>query len=276
MRLQDGLLIAPLLARQKWLRHAFGTRLAAGDPAMAGLPTASLQQIHSDIVHVVAGKVPAGCSTGDAIVTATPGVALAVETADCVPLLLADPENCVVAAVHAGWRGTLRRIAEKTVGVMRREFGADPAKLLAALGPAIHVCCYEVGQEVIEEYRSQFRYADRLFQGLEEENPADVLIPRQVLVDDASFMRPHPASGGPRPWATRPDTQGRGGRARLDLDEAICRQLLEAGLMADHIARGAPCTACGTDLLHSYRKEGTSAPRQLTQIAILPIAECGH
>ena len=266
MRLRNGVFTAPLLARQKWLGHAFGTRRATGpepapgagrQPASAlrwfglGLPAATLKQIHSGIVHVVEGAEER--LTGDALVTATPGLALAVETADCLPVLLADPEHHAVAAVHAGWRGTLQRIAEKTVGVMRRQFGANPGRLVAALGPAIHACCYGVGPEVLEQYRSQFPYAEKLFRHVQEENPVDILVPRQILVDHTALLRPLETS-----------------RAYLDLEEALCRQLLAAGLSPRHIARGAPCTACRTDLLYSYRKEGAGAGRMLAQIAIRP------
>lgn len=247
MRFEDGVFTAPLLARRKWLRHAFGTRRAAGD---LRFPVAALKQIHSDIVHVVEG--PGVGLAGDALVTATPGLALEVGTADCLPLLLADLEHRAIAAVHAGWRGTLQRIVEKALGVMRRRFGTQPARVLAALGPAIHSCCYQVGEEVIEQYRSQFAYADELFDRLEEENPADVKIPRQKLVDRTALLRPLGKK-----------------RAHLDLEQANYRQLLDAGVPLRHIARGAPCTACHTDLLHSYRKEGPSGGRMLTQIAMI-------
>ena len=247
MRLRDGIFTASMLSRQKWLRHAFGTRRADGD---LRLPAASLRQLHSDIVQVV--EEPAVRLPGDALVTSTPRLALTVKTADCLPVFLADPEHRVVAAVHAGWRGTRKRIVEKTVGVMRSHFGADPAGVLAALGPGIHACCYQVGAEVIEQYRSQFPYAEALFRNVEEENPADILVPRQTMVEHKAFMRPLETA-----------------RGYLDLEEANYRQLLEAGVSPRRIARGAPCTACRTDLFYSYRREGARAGRLLSQIAVL-------
>ena len=86
----------------------------------------ALRQIHSDIVHRVDkadGSTTEEPLQGDALITCDPGVLLVVQTADCVPILLADTKNHVVAAIHSGWRGTVRRIAEKTLGRMQMEFG---------------------------------------------------------------------------------------------------------------------------------------------------------
>ena len=82
---------------------------------------------------------------GDGLMTNEPGVLLGIQTADCVPVLLADRKNRAVAAFHAGWRGTLARIVENGVGKMRLEFGSDPRHLVASIGPAIGQCCYGVG-----------------------------------------------------------------------------------------------------------------------------------
>src|SRR6202008_92980 len=92
-----------------------------------------------------------------------PGLLLPVQTEGCVPILLVDPKKRAVAAIHAGWRGTLARIAEKTVGEMRMHFGSKPADILAALGPAVGGCCYEVGTELATEFISQFADAAEYF-----------------------------------------------------------------------------------------------------------------
>ncbi|MBX6342945.1 MAG: peptidoglycan editing factor PgeF, partial [Thermomicrobiaceae bacterium] len=84
----------------------------------------------------------------DALVTATPGLPIAVFCADCVPILLYDPRHRVVAAVHAGWRGTVANVAGRAVATMRERFGTQPIELLAGIGPSIGPCCYEVGEEV--------------------------------------------------------------------------------------------------------------------------------
>ena len=107
---------------------------------------ASLKQIHSDITFV-AEQV--GCAgEGDALLTRVPGVAVSIRTADCLPILLADPKAGAVAAVHAGWRGTAAGIVGSTIRRMVAEMGASPENILAAIGPGIGKCCYEVGVEV--------------------------------------------------------------------------------------------------------------------------------
>ena len=88
----------------------------------------------------------------DAVITATPGLFIAVRTADCVPVLLCDPVKNVVAAVHAGWRGTVKRIVTKTIEVMQNEFQCQPQDLHAAIGPSISQDSFQVGQEVVEEF----------------------------------------------------------------------------------------------------------------------------
>ncbi len=85
---------------------------------------------------------------GDAVITNQPNVMIGVCVADCVPILLCDPENKVIAVIHAGWKGTASRLVVKTVSGMRSEFGTDPARLHAAVGPCIQKCCYEVDEPV--------------------------------------------------------------------------------------------------------------------------------
>lgn len=137
------MLTAAPLAAMEWLVHGFGTR---GSAALTGR-VATLRQTHSDVVWTV--RDADGClGEGDALITAEAGIWLAVRTADCVPILLADPVRRVVGAVHAGWRGTVAEIARLTVERMGREFGSLPGDLVAAVGPSIGPCCFEVGPEV--------------------------------------------------------------------------------------------------------------------------------
>ena len=86
----------------------------------------------------------------DALITRETGVCLMVLAADCVPVLMYDPRMRVIAAVHAGWRGTVGRIAAKTEERMREEFGCDPRDMIVGIGPSIGPCCFEVGEEVVE------------------------------------------------------------------------------------------------------------------------------
>lgn len=137
-----------------WLVHGFGTRHADIPALFANLAT--LKQVHSSTC--VAGDGRSGLlGEGDALLENTPGSVVAVKTADCVPILLVDECRRAVAAVHAGWRGTVARIAAGAVAAMRDRFGTDPADLHAAIGPAIGPCCYEVGPEVAAHFGGQGR-----------------------------------------------------------------------------------------------------------------------
>jgi YfiH family protein len=94
----------------------------------------------------------------DALITDVPGIAIGVETADCVPVLLFDPRKPAVAAVHAGWRSTVKKIVQKAVHRMHEEFGSEPARLIAAIGPAIGPECYEVDEPVMGRVREAFSF----------------------------------------------------------------------------------------------------------------------
>lgn len=102
---------------------------------------------------------------GDGMMTDLPGVMLGIQTADCVPVLVADVERRAVAAFHAGWRGTVARIVEHGIGRMREEYGSRPEDLIAAVGPSIGACCYAVGDEVRTAFGAGFGYAEELFSG---------------------------------------------------------------------------------------------------------------
>ena len=141
-----SLLTSSLLKGLPWLEHGFGTR--ASDPDQSAM--ARLQQIHSAATFVA--REPGLAGEGDALVTATPNVAVSIRTADCFPILLADPETQAVAAIHAGWRGTAAGIVTATLTRMKNEFGTEPWNVLAAIGPGIGQCCYEVGAEVAREF----------------------------------------------------------------------------------------------------------------------------
>jgi polyphenol oxidase len=198
----------------------------------------TLRQIHSDAIHLVESQ-PAQTLNGDALITSASGLLLAVQTADCIPILLTDSRHRAVAAVHAGWRGSMARIAAKTVGRMQMEFATRPADLLASLGPGIHQCCYEVGPDVVKEFAAQFPNARNWFEG-----------PFEVL---ASGEDPNPL-----PWLTMmpPGHQPPPPRCHLDLYTANIAILIEAGLKQKNIFCSDLCTSCRTDLFFSYRREG--------------------
>ena len=132
-----------------WLLHGFGTRQADIPARFKRLAT--LKQIHSAECVAAAGRSGV-LGTGDALLENTPGAVVAVKTADCVPLLLVDPRHRAVAAVHAGWRGTVAGIARRAVAALGAQFGVRAGDLHAAIGPAIGKCCYEVGAEVAAQF----------------------------------------------------------------------------------------------------------------------------
>jgi YfiH family protein len=118
---------------------------------------ATLHQIHSNRVHIIRDlSVQWNQSEGDALVTQLENVALAVQVADCLPVLIADPVTKAVAAVHSGWRGTLLHILPETIREMQSAFGSDPEQLRIAVGPGIRACCFEVGTEVVEAFNKEF------------------------------------------------------------------------------------------------------------------------
>jgi YfiH family protein len=217
---------------------------------------ATMQQIHSDIVHRVDAVAPENASRdaalqGDALFTRERDMLLVVQTADCIPILLADAKHRAVAAIHAGWRGTLRRIAEKTLGRMKMEFGTRPQDVLAALGPGIGQCCYEVGPEVAKEFQAQFPKARDWFEG-----PFDSLASGE---NDPNWL----------PWLTMmpPGHQPPPPRVRLDLIAANRAILSGAGIASGNIFSSGLCTACRPDLLFSYRRERNTG-RMMAAIGI--------
>lgn len=118
----------------------------------------TVRQVHGENVFLVEKRTKKEYETveADSIVTHLGGMAIGVLTADCLPVLLFDPGKKAIAAVHAGRKGTVKCVVEKTVAVMRRKFGSDPEDILASLGPHIGWCCYGVGEEVASEFKETF------------------------------------------------------------------------------------------------------------------------
>lgn len=222
-------------------RKLFQSAVAANKFALV-----PLKQFHSDVICAFS-YVPDGPCSGDASISNTPNLLLGVQTADCVPILLLDPKKRAVAAVHAGWRGTLQRIVVKTIGRMEMEFQTNPRDLLAAIGPAIGGCCYEVGTELAAAFHSQFVDALEWF---DELRTGDEPNPLQWLNQFPPGHQPPPKN------------------VRLDLLKANRAQLLSAGLSAHNIFVSDLCTACRPDLLFSYRKQGSKSGRMMSVIGI--------
>ena len=238
----SGLVLAcePL---ERTARHAFTSRqLRLRDSAEGWARAAStvgcgidavrrVRQVHGADVRVIDGTPSEGDPpAADALVTCMPGVALAVVTADCVPVLLADPLSGAVGAVHAGWRGTAADVAGAAVRAMTQRWQVPAERLVAAIGPSIGACCYEVGEELIEAFHAAGH-------------------------DDRARGR----------WFARDGV----GRLRLDLWTANRDLLVRAGLSASRIHIAGLCTKTHLTWFESYRAEGAAAGR-LAAIIVSP------
>jgi purine-nucleoside/S-methyl-5'-thioadenosine phosphorylase / adenosine deaminase len=212
------------------IAHGFA---AAGEPVPPAYQLVRVRQVHGAAVAWASDGSPSPAGEADALVTDRPGLAVAVSTADCVPILVAAPAAGVVAAVHAGWRGTLAGIVSAVLDGLRARHGVRADEIRVALGPAIDGCCFEIERDIAA------RFADRF--------GADV-------------------------WRAWRDGRSGGGVARGTLDlRAVNRRLLVAAGVLDHaIELVGPCTCCGDAPFASYRRDGANAGRQLSWIALAP------
>jgi polyphenol oxidase len=177
------------------------------------------------------GKCGAARPEADILASDDPSIALAIQVADCVPLLIADRKSGAVAAVHAGWRGTIAGAAPAAVETLRREFGAAPEDLVVVHGPSIGACCYNVGTDLVEAFVSGGFHAE---------------VDRWFSRDEEGFLR-------------------------LDLWEATCDQLLAAGVRADDIHQSGLCTASHPQWFASYRRDGPGTGRIAAVIRSRPL-----
>lgn len=200
-----------------------------------------LSQVHgTEAVLLRAGDDPDVVvrRVGDITLSSTPHVACGIRTADCVPVLLADRDSGGVAAVHSGWKGTLARAA--TIGVERlREHAGRRGDIVAAIGPCISVCCFEVGEDVATQ------------------------------LAHASSAGDSALSWGPPSERARA-TSGPAETRRVDLRKIVRAQLIEAGLSPDTIEDVPGCTVCDPVRFHSYRRDADRSGRLLS--AIVPRA----
>jgi YfiH family protein len=209
--------------------------VAASKGAGKGLALVTVRQTHTPVLRQIEsshGPLATGDGKailrGDALMTSLPGLLLGIQTADCVPILLADTRTHAVAAFHAGWRGTLKRIVERGVGAMRLRYGSRPQDLIAAIGPCIGACCYSVGDEVKFDFESQFAYTPALFSEVYDSDPIREKYPLLFLT------------------ARAPGHSNIGPQTHLDLVESNRRQLLDAGVKSAKIWSSGECTSCAT------------------------------
>jgi YfiH family protein len=137
-----------------WLQHGFGTRQSDHWPPDGRVIAA--RQVHSDRVLIANGDSAGLIGEGDALITSQPGTLVAIRTADCLPILIADPGQRVVAAIHAGWRGTIANISSDAIEILASQFGSHRADLIVVIGPGIGECCFEVGPEVASQFGTIF------------------------------------------------------------------------------------------------------------------------
>lgn len=181
------------------------------------------QQTHTTNVRVVTEQDrgmgmtrPLEYSDVDGLVTNVPGLCLVTFYADCVPLYILDPVRKVIGLSHSGWRGTVGKIGKKTVEMMTKEYGSDPKDILVAVGPSICQDCYEVSEDVIQQFRQNFDpiYWDRIF--YQKDN----------------------------------------GKYQLNLWAANACVFQESGILKEHMAVTNVCTHCNSDVLYSHRTMG--------------------
>ena len=207
---------------------------------------ARLRQVHGAVAAIhrrgqtVEGVPPAA----DIAISDDPAIALAVQTADCVPILVVDPRAGAVAAVHAGWRGLVRRAPAIAVERLAADFGSRAGDLVVAVGPAIAACCYEVGPDVRTEFdRAGFASAQL----------------------DRWFSRRPVASPGNPPMASLSPVR-RDGHWFFDASQSARAELEAAGIPASQIFVSGLCTASHPDVFCSYRRDGAPAGRMAAAI----------
>lgn len=238
----------PLIAQTGIVRHGFSTRLGGvstgcwstmnistsrGDnpkavaenqrrlAAAIGVDENKMvftRQTHTTNVAVVTEKdFGAALPETDGMITNVPGLCLVTFYADCVPLYFVDPVRQAIGLSHSGWRGTVHKMANATVRKMQETFGTDPADIIAAIGPSICQDCYEVSEDVIGQFRENYReeYWDSLY-----------------------YQKPN-------------------GKYQLNLWRANEINFLEAGIRREHMAITNLCTCCNPEVLFSHRVAGT-------------------
>jgi polyphenol oxidase len=185
------------------------------------------RQVHGDNVQVV-DSIPVSLPVGDALITSTAGMYVGIKTADCLPILLLDQVHRVAAAVHAGWRGTVLRITRKVVRLMRDLFGTRPADIVAALGPAIGPCCYEVDDAVLIPFRQNIPNPER-------------------------FITDRNHSGGEDSYS-------------IDLAATNRFELTTEGVPPENIRTLELCTCCHPALFFSHRRDGAASGRHIALV----------
>lgn len=223
-------------------------------------------QTHTKTVRVVT-KEDAGkgivrerdYSDVDGLVTNVPGLILSVFVADCVPVLLYDPVHRAIGAVHSGWRGTVGRISKVALDLMQENYGTNPEDVRVAIGPSICRDCYEVSQDVAEEFMKEFQVEaipytnhgrvfmdDKTGDKTGDKQELEHAYERLESTDRRTSILPDPGYGSLL-------YKKENGHYQLDLWAAIRKSLLEAGVYDEHIDILGVCTMENSEWLFSHR-----------------------
>jgi len=238
------------------------------------------RQSHGDNIAVLNAPL-CGTRSADAIITEKPGIFPAIKTADCLPILMLEPQKGVAAAIHAGWRGTVLRITRKVLLTMKTRFGCEPSDMIVALGPAIGACCYEVDDKVLTPFRRAIPQADRFIDAIAIARDSD----RYVKSGSQALNREIPLnpllSKGGRGDLPGNDTdlsisdttidnynksrkQTASVSHRLDLTAVNRYELKAEGVPEENIFELGLCTSCNPDLFFSYRRDGVLSGRHIS------------
>lgn len=195
-----------------------------------------LNMIHGTEIILVDDTPVDPQTVGDGCITDTPNAPMMITTADCVPVIFYDPKKRAVGLAHAGWRGTLARICQKTVEAMSKNFSSDPGDLQVGIGPSIGPCCFEVGEDVADLFKAEFAGRD-LVQELPSSEVKGSSVPK----------------------------------FKVDLWGVNIAVLREAGVPLENIFSSRICSRCREDLCYSYRRDRGTTGRMASLVVLPPV-----
>jgi hypothetical protein len=212
-------------------------------------------QVHGTTVRRVGGATGdwTECDSCDALWSDEAGIALGIKVADCLPVTLIDADHGVIANIHSGWRGAVQRITAATLDALESGTAFAPSSATAWLGPSIRVCCFEVGEEVVEQFLASRPFSPRRGEGGRRPDEGS---PSPPLRGPSPSSAGRSSSTGERTWLDRT----RGPRPHIDIAALTIELLRERGV--ERIFDSGLCTRCG-ELFHSYRRDAGRGGRNL-------------
>ena len=182
-------------------------------------------QTHTDRVEIVS-NLNQNLEEVDGVITNKKDIILCTTSADCTSLFFYDDRKKVIADVHSGWRGTLKKIGKKAVEKMVDEFNCDPKDIICCIGPCIQKCHFEVEEDVMNMFKNEFTYTNRISEIIEQGKNID-------------------------------------GKQKYNIDTTLINKIIlkEAGLVSENIIDSGICTVCNSDYFHSYRVDREKSGR---------------